>query len=485
MEQGRILIVDDDGGMRRALAEVLGRGGFDVAQASSGEEGLARLGADAFDLVVSDLRMPGLGGLNLLREARRRHPRVPIILITAYGTVDDAVAAMKLGACDFLVKPFSPQDLLQLVRRALGAGEDRGDATPVRAQASAAAVGRPLVTRDPAMLKVLDVAESIASSRAPVLVEGESGTGKELLARFIHDRSPRRGKAFVAVNCAALPAELLESELFGHEKGAFTGAIARRGGKFELANGGTILLDEVGEMEVGLQAKLLRVLQEYEVDRVGGCRPIPVDVRVIATTNRRLVDLVEQGLFREDLYYRLSVIPLTLPPLRERPADLEPLIDHFLEKYGRSSAGAVTPEARGWMLACPWRGNVRELENTIERAVLLSAGRVIELADVEAGAVSGPQVPALRLAGMTVAEMERRLILETLRELESNRTRAARQLGISVRTLRNKLAEYRAAGWIRPGELAPGGGAAARRAVVSSPRHAAARHDAGSVEPGD
>jgi two-component system response regulator FlrC len=452
METARILVVDDDNTMRRAMLEVLQRGGFDVGQAANGGEALERLASESWDLVISDLRMPNVGGLNLLREVRRQHPGVAVILVTAYGTVEDAVSAMKLGAYDFLTKPFSPQDLFQLVRRALEAGGERGSGRAPRPQ-----IQRPLVTRDPALLKILDIAEGVAASRAPVLVEGESGTGKELLARFIHERSPRRAKPFVAVNCAALPAELLESELFGHEKGAFTGAIARKGGKFELANGGTILLDEVGEMDIALQAKLLRVLQEYEVDRVGGWRPVPIDVRVVATTNRRLADLVERGAFREDLYYRLSVIPLTLPPLRERPSDLEPLIDHFLAKFGQDPATAISPDARRALLGRSWRGNVRELENAVERAVLLSAGRCIELADVSPTSMVSPQIPTLRLAGMTVAEVERRLILETLEQLDNNRTRAARQLGISIRTLRNKLAEYRAAGWIPPaGHPGPG-----------------------------
>jgi two-component system response regulator FlrC len=449
MEQERILIVDDDAAMRRALTEVLGRGGFEVEQAPSGQHGIERLAGEPFDLVVSDLRMPGLGGLNLLREVRRRHPALPVILITAFGTIEDAVSAMKLGAYDFLTKPFSPQELLRLVRRALTT--DTSAPRPPRARAA-----RPIVTQDPAMLQVLDVAESIAASRAPVLIEGESGTGKELLARFIHERSPRRGKAFVAVNCAALPAELLESELFGHEKGAFTGAITRKGGKFELANGGTILLDEVSEMEFALQAKLLRVLQEYAIDRLGGVAPIPVDVRVIATTSSRLADLVERGRFREDLFYRLSVIPLTLPPLRERRRDLDPLIEHFLGAAGVTVAGGITAEARQWLLERPWRGNVRELQNVIERAVLLSRGRPIERGDLEgAGMTARPFAGAgggvsglTSLAGLTIAEMERRLILETLRVTNNNRTRAAQQLGISIRTLRNKLAEYRAGGWL-------------------------------------
>ena len=449
MDGGRILIVDDDGSMRRALAEVLRRGGFEVTQATNGHEGLERLGQEGHDLVVSDLRMPGLGGLALLQDIRRRYRDLPVILITAYGTVGDAVEAMKLGAYDFLTKPFSPQDLLQLVRRALSGPTERGTS---RGRSPGA---RPLITRDPAVLKVLDVGESVAASRAPVLIEGESGTGKELLARFIHDRSPRRNKPFVAVNCAALPGELLESELFGYEKGAFTGAHGRKIGKFELANGGTILLDEVSEMEIGLQAKLLRVLQEYEVDRVGGSRPVPVDVRVTATTNRRLVELVERGQFREDLYYRLSVIPLTLPPLRERQADIELLIEHFLRKLAGDRPAVLMPEARQWLCGRAWRGNVRELENAIERALLLSRGRPIGLAEVAGAEVAAPRAPVLGLAGMTVAEVERRLIIETLVQTSNNRTRAARQLGISIRTLRNKLAEYRASGLL-PGSDADG-----------------------------
>jgi DNA-binding NtrC family response regulator len=445
MEGGRILIVDDDNAMRRALAEVLGRGGFQIVQSPNGQEALHQLAAEPCDLVVSDLRMPGFGGLDLLREVRRRHPDVPVILITAYGTIEDAVTAMRDGAYDFLTKPFSPQDLFQLVRRALGAPGERSISRGARTQ-----VARPLITRDPTMLKVLDIAESVACSRAPVLVEGESGTGKELLARLIHDRSHRRTKPFVAVNCAALPADLLESELFGHEKGAFTGAVGRKVGKFELANGGTILLDEISEMQIGLQAKLLRVLQEYEVDRVGGWRPVPVDVRVVATTNCRLVNLVERGRFREDLYYRLSVIPLTLPPLRERQADIELLVDHFLAKFGAEHPAVLLPEARQWLLARRWRGNVRELENAIERAALLARGRPITLVDVTGAEIAAPREPTRSLAGMTVAEVERRLILDTLQQTSNNRTRAARQLGISIRTLRNKLAEYRAGGWILP-----------------------------------
>jgi len=437
----RILVVEDEAGMRAGLAEVLGRGGFSVESAATGDEGLARLQRGGIDLLITDLRLPGMSGLELLREARAAGAEAPAIVITAHGTVEDAVAALKLGALDFLQKPFSPADLLHLATRVLG---ERAAADPAARRGDAPPPRRPVVSRDPAVLRVFEIAESVASSRAPVLIEGESGTGKELLARFLHERGSRRSRPFVAVNCAALPRELLESELFGHERGAFTGAITRKTGKFELANGGTILLDEVSEMEFGLQAKLLRVLQEYEVDRVGGSAPVPVDVRVVATTNRRMRELVDRGKFREDLFYRLMVVPLTLPPLRERRGDVDLLADHFLQRYG--SGHRLSPEARAALQARPWPGNVRELEHTIERAVLLARGPVIEPTDLQDAGAAPPRLGLDSLTGLTMREMERRLIVETLRHTKNNRTQAAKMLGISIRTLRNKLAEYRQRG---------------------------------------
>jgi len=296
------------------------------------------------------------------------------------------------------------------------------------------------------MLRLLEVAEIVASSRAPALVQGESGTGKELLARYLHERGVRRGRPFVAVNCAALPRDLLESELFGHERGAFTGALARKIGKFELANGGTILLDEVSAMELGLQAKLLRVLQEYEVDRVGGTNPVAIDVRVVATTNRRLRDLVAVGRFREDLFYRLNVVPFFVPPLRDRKGDVDLLADHFLQRYANGNGLVLDASARELLRSRQWPGNVRELEHTLERAVLLAENGRIAAADLEDRDAAPPRLALGTLAGLTVREMERRLIVETLKRTKNNRTQAARMLGISIRTLRNKLAEYRSRG---------------------------------------
>ncbi len=445
----RILVVDDEAGMRAGLTEVLGRGGFAVETAATAEEGLARLEKGGIDLLVADLRLPGISGLDLLRDARQAGTEVASIVMTAHGTVEDAVAAMKLGALDFLSKPFAPADLLHLATRVIGERQAIEPGTRGRAH-DAAPVRRPIVTRHPALLRLLEVAETVASSRAPVLVQGESGTGKELLARFLHDRGSRRGKPFVAVNCAALPRDLLESELFGHERGAFTGALTRKIGKFELASGGTILLDEVSEMEIGLQAKLLRVLQEYEIDRVGGAAPVPVDVRIVATTNRRLRDLVDRGQFREDLYYRLMVVPLVLPPLRERPGDIDLLADHFLKRFGNGHVLALTPAAREALRHRPWPGNVRELEHALERAALLARGPELGPEDLEDREAPVPRLGIGGLAGLTVREVERRLIFDTLRRTNNNRTQAARLLGISIRTLRNKLAEYRQRGEMEP-----------------------------------
>jgi DNA-binding NtrC family response regulator len=437
----RVLVVDDEQGMRLALTEVLERAGHAVTAVDNGAAALQALAAGGYALVISDMRMPGMSGAELLAAVRERHPSAAMVMITAYGTVEDAVGAMKAGARDFLTKPFSPQDVLHLVRRILCDGEPSPELGRTRA-------ARRIVTRAPAMARVLAIAEGVAASRAPVLIEGESGTGKEMLARHVHNAGPRRARPFVAVNCAALPRELLESELFGHERGAFTGAAARKLGKFELASGGTLLLDEISEMEPALQAKLLRVLQEHEIDRVGGTRPVPIDTRVIATTNRPLKPLVAAGGFRRDLFYRLHVVPITLPPLRSRREDIPILIDHFCRRFAAGRSLAVEPAARAYLERQPWPGNVRELEHVIERAALLRAGDAITLGEVQLDEepTATESVAATGLAGLTVHEVERRLIFDTLRQTNNNRSRAAEMLGISVRTLRNKLAEYRGGG---------------------------------------
>ena len=440
----RILVVDDERAMRLGVTEVLERHGFAVTAVDSGPAALVALADGGYALVLSDMRMPGMTGPELLAAVQERHPGLPMVMMTAYGTVEDAVAAMKAGARDFLTKPFSPPDLVHLVRNILcdPAAERAGGGEAGRVRGE-----RRIVTRAPALQRVLAVAAGVAASRAPILLEGESGTGKELVARYVHAVGPRRTQPFVAINCAALPRELLESELFGHERGAFTGATARKLGKFELAHGGTLLLDEVSEMEPALQAKLLRVLQEHEVDRVGGLRPVAIDTRVIATTNRSLRALVAAGAFRRDLYYRLNVIPLTLPPLRTRREDIDALIDHFCRRFAGGQPLIVDAAARAYLKRQPWPGNVRELEHVIERAALLSSGGVITAADVQIDEEPLAEPAAtVSLAGLTVHEVERRLIVETLRRTNNNRSRAAEMLGISVRTLRNKLAEYRAGG---------------------------------------
>ena len=441
-----VLVVDDESSMRLALTESLRRNGYAVVQASNGQEAMDRIATSKPWLVLTDLKMPRSGGLEVVKEVKRRCPNTHVVVMTAYGTVETAVEAMKCGAVDYLLKPFATEQLEQVLVQLEGgfsAGMD-GSVAPTSS--------RPMLGEDPAMAKVLALAEGVAMSQATVLIQGESGTGKELLARFIHSRSPRGHRPFIAVNCAALPDGLLESELFGHERGAFTGALMRKIGKFEMAHQGTILLDEISEMNLGLQAKLLRVLQEREVDRIGGREPVQVNIRVIATTNRSLRHEVEQGRFREDLYYRLNVFPITLPPLRERPSDIPVLARHFVRATASRNGLAVpriSEAALTVLLGRLWKGNVRELENAVERAVLLAGNDGIEPEHVivEESAVGiAPSAPAHTPGSSpngSLWEMERDLIMHTLDRVKGNRTHAAKALGISIRTLRNKLREYR------------------------------------------
>jgi len=450
-----VLVVDDEPSMRIALTESLHRNGYRVCQASNGQEALEQVTHVKPWLVLTDLKMARVDGIEVLKAIKRRSPETAVVVMTAYGTVETAVEAMKHGASDYLLKPFAT-DMLERILAKLAAEQTGAGPHP---GPDGRAQGKPILTQDPGMVRVLEMAEMVALSHATVLIQGESGTGKELLARFIHSRSSRAHRPFIAVNCAALPDGLLESELFGYERGAFTGALARKIGKFELAHGGTLLLDEISEMNLGLQAKLLRVLQEPEVDRIGGREPVRVDIRVIATTNRRLKVEVAQGRFREDLYYRLNVFPITLPPLRERQADIPLLANHFLTVAAARNGipcPALAASALAVLAGRPWRGNVRELENVMERAILLASGGTIEAEHVQSEEAEQPAAPVPPPAGAPPAaregsgaslgslwEMERDLIFKTLASTKGNRTHAAKALGISIRTLRNKLREYR------------------------------------------
>jgi len=444
----QILLVDDEQQMLSAMEAVLARLGHSVLKSSNGEEALEVIERAKVDLVISDMRMPVMTGSDLLAKIHEQHPRLPVVMITAYGTIAQAVEAMKNGAFDFVTKPFSAEDLESVVTRALNPA--RRNWTE-KEQAPKKASGTAIVTGDATFKRLIELAVNVAPSSASVLIQGESGTGKELLARLIHSGSGRSGP-FVAVNCAALPENLLESELFGHEKGSFTGAVGTKVGKFELANGGTILLDEISEMDQMLQAKLLRVLQEREVDRIGSQKPISVDVRVVATTNRDLRKQVQAGKFREDLYYRLNVIPLYVPALRERKGDIRLLVEHFVRRFSPDAPKNVPAEVMERLEQYGWPGNVRELQNACERAVLLTPGQNLQpeqflLGAIPRGEQEGEEAEGLKLyGGLSVADAEKKLIFETLRVTNNNKTRAAELLGISIRTLRNKLNEYGVAG---------------------------------------
>jgi DNA-binding NtrC family response regulator len=463
MARENILLVDDEPDMRDALTAALRREGLCIYTAANGVEALEKVQGQSFDLIITDVRMPRMGGLALLQELRRTSVAIPVVMMTGYGRIEDAVEAMKAGAFDYLLKPFSLEDLKAVVTKALipRNAPARPIVEPSRPEEQEyleadATIERPIVTQDSRMLQVAELAKEAASSKATVLIQGESGTGKEVLARYIHANSPRSTQPFVAVNCAAIPEGLLESELFGHEKGAFTGAITKQVGKFEWAHRGTILLDEISEMPLTLQAKLLRVLQEHEIERVGGRKPVPIDLRIIATTNRRLKDHTAAGKFREDLYYRLNVIPLNIPPLRERKGDIPSLIEHFIHKHSRGGnqpLPRMTQDTIQHFLQYDWPGNIRELENMVERWLVLYQGGFLTISHLflnEGGAALPPA--SLGKPSMSVREMERALIMETLQAMNGNRTQAAKVLGISLRTLRNKLREYHGGMTIKAGE---------------------------------
>ncbi len=417
-----VLVVDDDFHMRLALKESLVKAGYAVSVAEDGKGAMDEITRRAFDLVITDVKMPKVNGIDLLSHIRETVPYVPVILITGYGTIQDAVKVMKEGAFDYIQKPFSAEILYDVVKRALGVN------------------GGKIIYSSRTMKEVLLKAERVAKSDATVLVLGESGVGKELISRYVHENSDRHDKPFVAVNCAALPENLLESKLFGYEKGAFTGAATRKPGKFEVADNGTILLDEVTEMDFRLQAKLLRVLQERELEVIGARQPRKIDVRVIATTNRNVEKLVSEGKFREDLYYRLNVFPILVPPLRERKDDIPQLAAHLLKKYSRGLDVRIDDEAMAFLQERNWRGNVREMENVIARAVIMSDYSVIKLTHLADGdGARGSEIGSVR-------QMETKLILDALKSVRGNRTKAASILGITVRTLRNKLSEYREMG---------------------------------------
>ncbi len=440
------MIVDNDPRARSALARTLTRGGGRVDAAAGGVEGLEKFKRERFDLVIADMNTPEMDGMELLEAVKAIAPRTPVILITGSGAIENAVKAIQGGASDFLLKPIPDEVLEASVKKAReNGGPDPAPASP--AGESRGPGGKRMITEDPVLMKVLKLAKNVAPSNATILIQGPSGVGKEVLAAFIHRHSGRADRPYVAVNCAALPESLAESELFGHEKGAFTGAVSRKAGKFEQARGGSIVLDEISEMPLALQAKLLRVLQEKQIDRVGGTKPTPVDCRVIAISNRDLPQAVRDGAFREDLYFRINVIPFTIPPLRDRKGDIAPLADFFLEKYSRINSRtkpALSEEALAILQRHDWRGNVRELENFMERAILIGDGDLVRPEDLllEGSDASGAGEARIS-AGVTVKEMEEQLIVETLKEVNDNRTRAARMLGISIRTLRNKLSEYK------------------------------------------
>jgi nitrogen regulation protein NR(I) len=457
-EKKQVLIVDDEPNLRKILSAQLTRDGYDVLTAEDGEQGLEALREHHIDLVITDLKMPKVDGMALLREALREEPELPIVMITAHGTVDTAVEALKTGAFDYLTKPFDKDEVRQIVAKALKTRELRGaDATTGGPEARFGIIGQ-----SPGITDLYAILERVADTPTTVLITGESGTGKELVARALHEHSSRKDKPFIKVNCAAIPKELIESELFGYERGAFTGAVNSKPGRFELASGGTLFLDEIGEIPIEMQVKLMRALQESEFERVGGIKTIRVDVRLVAATNRDLKKLIANGSFREDLFYRLNVVPMRLPALRERATDIPLLVEHFLRKFNerlKKKVAGVEEDALGILQAYPWPGNILELENVIERAVLFCDTERLRAQDLPpevkgASPVFSAQVPeadlnaALATDGglkehvkVAMSRLEKELVSRALEQTSGNVTHAARLLKISRKGLQLKMKE--------------------------------------------
>jgi nitrogen regulation protein NR(I) len=459
-EKKQVLIVDDEPNLRKILSAQLSRDGYDVMTAEDGEAGLAVLRDNHIDLVITDLKMPKVDGMALLREALRLDPDLPIVMITAHGTIDTAVEALKTGAFDYLTKPFDKDEVRQIVAKALKTRELRGTEATAASSTPDARFG--IIGSSPGILEIYALLERVADTPTTVLITGESGTGKELVARALHEHSSRSDKPFIKVNCAAIPKELIESELFGYERGAFTGAVTSKPGRFELASGGTLFLDEIGEIPTEMQVKLLRVLQESEFERVGGIKTIHVDVRLVAATNRDLKKLIATGSFREDLFYRLNVVPMRIPALRERATDIPLLVDHFLKKFNerlKKGIAGVDDEAMAILSAHPWPGNIRELENVIERAVLFCDGQRLgaddlplevkgalplfnaQVSDVDLQAALTTEGGLKEHVKVAMSKLERELVRRALEQTTGNVTHAARLLKISRKGLQLKMKE--------------------------------------------
>jgi DNA-binding NtrC family response regulator len=447
MKKPSILLIDDDPSLRRVIEYSLVESGYAVVPAASGEEGLGLFQKGPCDAVITDITMPGMSGLEVLTKVRQADQNVPVIIITAYGTIESAVSAMRQGAFDYITKPFNRDELRFTLERALKMRRLEKENVQLRAEVIDRYRFDGIVGNSERVREVIDLAGRVAPSDATVLVTGESGTGKELLARGIHYSSTRAGGPFVAVNCAAIPEHLIESELFGHVKGAFTGAVRDREGRFELADGGTLFLDEIGDLRIDLQAKILRALQERTIDRVGGEKQVDLDVRVIAATNKDLERKVQEGSFREDLYYRLSVVILQMPPLRDRKDDIPLLAEHFLKKFSAGSTVRIAPDALALLISYGWPGNVRELENVIERASVLRRSETITREDLpeklsRSATTASEVLLHLPEGGLSLEDLEKDLIVKALAKHKGNQTRAAEYLRITRPTLIYRMEKY-------------------------------------------